>query len=225
MSKKSTKIIIYIVLMFCFCNKVQGLTYGGCEYDKIARLKSLVSNVNLSYDYYLKNDVVYFNVTITNLVPEFYFIDSKTGIKYEYANSTDGEIVISDYQNLSGNYSFYSSLSQCYGIKLGKKYYKFPNYNYYYETPICKENPNFSLCQKWIKVTQTYSELEKTINKYNEENINIEETEKNDIQYKQTYIYFIAKIYVKYYYYILIGIIIICVAIMFISKKKNSFDL
>ena len=225
MKKNLKMIIISCVLLLGFYCKVHGLTYGGCEYDKISRLKSFVSNVNLSYHYYKNNGDVYFGVTITNLVPEIYFIDSKTGIKYDYYNSIDGEIVINGYQNYSGNYSFYSSNSQCYGIKLGNKYYSFPNYNNYYETPICKENSNFSLCQKWVKVTQSYSELEKIINKYNEKNDIIENEEEIKTEYKQTYVDFLVKIYVRYYYYILIGIIVICVSIMIISKKKNSFDL
>lgn len=225
MKKILKTIILSFILQFVFCYKIEGLTYGGCEYDKISRLKSFVSNINLSYHYYKENNDMYFGVTITNIVPEIYFVDSKTGIKYNYYDSVDGEIVINNYQGFSGNYSFYSSLEQCYGVKLGNKYYSFPDYNYYYETPLCKENPNFSLCQKWIKVTQSYTELEETINEYNEKNNIIEDKEEIKAEYKQTYIDLIVKIYVKYYYFILIGIIAICVTVMIISKKKNSFDL
>ena len=225
MKKKLKIVMLSVVLAFVFSYKVQGLTYSGCEYNKISRLKSFVSNINLSYHYYKNSNDVYFGVTITNLMPEIYFVDSKTGIKYDYSNSVDGEIVINGYQNSSGNYSFYSSNPQCYGIKLGNKYYNFPNYNNYYETPICQENPNFSLCQKWVKVNQSYSELKKIINEYNENKDTLEETEEIETEYKQSYVDFLVKIYVKYYYYILIGIIIVCVTIMVISKKKNSFDL
>lgn len=225
MKKKLKIFLLSSILLFVFCHKVQSLTYGGCEYDKISRLKSFVSNINLSYDYSVENNDVSFSVTVTNLVPEIYFIDSKTGVKYDYWNSIDGELVINDYKNLSGNYSFYSSIPECYGVKLGSKYYNFPNYNYYYETPICQQNRSFSLCQKWVKVTHSYSELEKIINEYNNKKNNVEPEEEENIEYKETYVNVLVKLYVKYYYYILIGIIAVCTTIMFISKKKNSFDI
>jgi len=224
--KKCIKfIIILLILFFSFTYKGKSLTYGGCEYNKISRLKLLVTNINLSYDYYIQNNAAYFNVTISNLVPEIYFIDSQTGLTYNYSNAVNGEITINNYQNLSGNYKFYSAVDECYGIKLGNKYYNFPIYNYYYDTDICKENKNFSLCQKWVKVTYSYSELKEIINEYNEKKELIEGNDEVKTEYKQTYLDFIVKIYIKYYYFILLGIIIICVTIMYISKKKNRFDL
>lgn len=222
------KNIIFIIMVFClffsFINEGETLTFGGCEYSKIARLKSLVSNVNLSYDYYLSNNEAYFNVTVSNMTPDIYFIDSQTGTVYTYASAVDGEIVINGYKNSSGSYKFYSGINECYGIKLGSKYYNFPVYNYYYDTPICKENRDFSLCQKWVKVTYSYSELKKKVNEFNTKKGMLEETKRPNIEYKQTYLDFIIKVYIKYYYFILLGIIFICVSIMYISKKKNKFD-
>jgi hypothetical protein len=225
MKKNIKHIILLITLFFAFSYKCMSLTYGGCEYSQISRLKSLVSNVNLSYDYNVINNTVYFNVTINNLVPEVYFIDSHTGKTYYYSDSLDGEIVIKNYQNISGDYKFYSALNQCYGVKLGNKYYTFPSYNYHYETTLCQENKNFSLCQKWIKVNYTYDELKEIIDEYNEKKNFIDEDQKIDTEYKETYLDILVKIYIKYYYFILIGIIVICVILMIINKKKNSFDL
>lgn len=218
-------IVIVFILFFLLCPKSESLTYGGCEYSEISRLKSMVSNVNLSYDYYMSNNDVRFSVIISNLVPGFYFVDSQTGIEYTYENAVDGEIVINNYKNTSGNYKFYASLEQCYGVKLGNKYYTFPDYNYYYNDPLCKENSNFSLCQKWVKVTYSYSEFKKVINEYNQKKELIPEEEQIKPEYNETFVDLIIKIYIKYYYLILIGIIVVCVVIMYINKKKNSFDL
>lgn len=224
MKKNIIFVTVTIGLFFSFINEGKTLTFGGCEYSKIARLKSLVSNMNLSYDYYLDNNEAYFNITVSNMAPDIYFVDSQTGIIYTYANSVDGEIVINGYKNSAGNYKFYSAISECYGIKLGSKYYNFPVYNYYYDTPICKENRNFSLCQRWVKVTYSYSELKKVVNEFNKKKEMLEETKQPNIEYKQTYLDLIIKIYIKYYYFILLGIIFICVVIMYISNKKNRFD-
>lgn len=223
--KKSISFIIVTIITLFVAFETKALTYGGCEYSEISRLKSIVSNINLSYDYYIKNNEAYFNVTISNLVPGVYFVDSQTGITYNYNNTLDGEITINNYKNLAGNYKFYSAINECYGVKLGNKYYSFPSYNYYYDMPICKENKNFSLCQKWVKVTHSYNDLKKIIDDYNRKSELIEENEKIETEYKETYIDLVVKFYIKYYYIILIGIIVVCVVIMFINKKKNSFDL
>ena len=51
MNKKFIYIAVFVVLFFSFKFTSKALTYGGCEYSEIARLKSLVSNVNIIYDY------------------------------------------------------------------------------------------------------------------------------------------------------------------------------
>ena len=108
---------------------------------------------------------------------------------------------------------------------MGVKYYSFPPYNIYYESDICKQNKNYSLCQKWLKVTNSYDELKNKIDTYNNSKINNEENDKNKIIYEKTIIDHIVAFYVKYYYMILIGIIAICVTIMVINTKKNKFDI
>lgn len=225
MNKKMKYILVTIVAFLIFNLDSDALTYGGCEYSEISRLKSIVSNVNISYDYYIRNNQVYFNVTINNITPGIYFVDSQTGLKYEYSNTVDGEITINDYKNTTGHYKFYSGLSECYGVKLSNKYYTLPTYNSYYGDPLCEDNKNYSLCQKWAKITYSYSEFEKLIYDYNnKEQVLPKEDEIKPI-YQQTYLDIFAKFYIKYYYFILIGIIFICVTVMIISKKKNSFDL
>ena len=41
--------ILFIILSLCFISNIGALTYGGCEYSDISRLKSLLTNINLSY--------------------------------------------------------------------------------------------------------------------------------------------------------------------------------
>ena len=51
------KKIVYLILLISvyFFNNftIKALKYGGCEYSEISKLKSYVSNVNISYDYYI----------------------------------------------------------------------------------------------------------------------------------------------------------------------------
>jgi len=224
MKKNIMCILLFVNLLFCFKIEVRSLTYDGCEYSEISRLKSIVSNVNMVYDYYTLNNSIYFSITLTNITPDIYFIDSSTGITYNYGNTIDGEVTISGYRHKTGNYKFYSALNKCYGVKLSNKYYNLPTYNIYYADDLCKENSNYSLCQKWANVSYSYDEFKYLIEEYNKKN-DIELEEKNDIIYERTYLDLIVNFYTKYYYFILIGIIIVCVAIMIINKKKNSFDI
>lgn len=225
MKKKIYYVIFFIVVLLSGNLNIKSLTYGGCEYSEISRLKSYVSNINISYEYYVFNNKSYFNVTINNMVPGIYFIDSTTNKKYEYHHSNNGEIKINDYTNNSGTYKFYSALPKCYGIKLTNKYYSFPEYNRYYESEICKANRNHSLCQKWAKITYSYEELEKRINEYNSKKQETEEQTKPIVVYKKTLLDSFVEFYVKYYYILLLAIIIGCVIAMIINRRKNKFDI
>ena len=219
------KTINFLFLLFCLLsinNKVFALTYGGCEYSEIARLKSIVSNINISYEYYIKDNRAYFNITLNNVVPEIYFIDSSSGNKYTYNNTIDGELTIRDNTQSSGHYDFYSAMSKCYGVKLLNKYYNLPMYNYYYMDPLCKENQNHSLCQKWSNVNYTYDEFKRVIREYNE---NKNKKDENIVIYEETILDMIVRFYVENYYFILLGIIVVCGSIMLIYRRKNRFDL
>lgn len=224
MKRRIVYIFLIIGLFFTFNTICEALTYGGCEYSEISRLKSLVSNINISYDYYIENNRAYFNITLNNIVPGMYFVDSNTNQKYNYYNSIEGEIVLTGYKD-SGKFNFYSELNACYGIKLGSKYYRFPTYNFYYENSLCDGNQNHSLCKKWANITYSYDEFRNLIEEYNKNKDELDENVENEVIYEKTYLDVFVNFYVKYYYFILIGIIVICVIVMIINRRKNKFDL
>lgn len=222
--RKNSYIIVLLSCIFCCNLSVSALTYGGCEYSEISRLKSFVSNVNLSYDYYIQNNVAYFSVTLNNIIPDVYFIDSSTGQIYNYNNTIDGEIVINGYTAMSGHYRFYSAIDKCYGVKLSDKYYNFPTYNYYYTDPLCQENQNSSLCQKWSNIKYSYDEFKSLLDEYNKDDSVIDDGD-NIVTYEKGVLDYVISFYIKYYYIILGGIIAVCITIMIISRRKNRFDL
>ena len=218
--------IILLLTVFLMLNiEAKALTYGGCEYSQISRLKSIVSNVNISYDYYVHNSSAYFNITLSNLVPEIYFVDTKNDKTYTYSDTKNGEIVIYGNKYTDGSYKFYSALASCRGIKLGTKYYKLPRYNIYHDNKICEGIENYSLCKKWANISYSYYELENLINKY-KNGENDEKVEENQtVIYEKSIVDYIVEFYIKNYYFILLGIILICIIIMIINRKRNKFDL
>ena len=218
MKKILFSIFCFIVLTF----KVSAITYNGCQSSDISRLRALVNNVNIYYDYYMVDGFPYFTVTLTNVPDGVYFVDTLTKTTYSYANTINGEISIPNYSGSSGKYKFYTAIAGCYGTKLSDKYYKFPDYNIYYQSDLCKDIPNYSLCQKWIKNNYTRREMQKLIYEYkNPQNIE----EEQQIVYEKTWFDKIIDFYVKYYYIFLGVILVICLPIIIIKNKRDTFKL
>ena len=218
------KILFLIVLLLFQKNNVRALTYGGCDYSSVSRMKSLVNNINISYDYRIIDNVAYFDVTLNNITPEMYFWDTLTNETYTYADTQNGEITIHNYTGTSGNYKFYSAMSDCYGTALGTKYYSFPNYNIYYTNALCSDIPNYSLCQKWVKINYSYDKFEKIIFAY-KDSLNSQEPIEEQVEYKDNILNKIVEFYVSYYYYFLVAVILICGIIILIKRKKDKFKL
>lgn len=218
---------IFVMLLFVFIgiNKVSALTYGGCEYSEISRLKSYVTNVNLTYNYKIVNGVAYFDITLTNIIPEIYFVDDRNNTKYYYNNTNNGEVTLYGFNNTSGKFKFYANLPKCNGVSLGVKYFNLPTYNFYHTNEICKGIEEFKLCKKWANVTQSQSEVKKIIEEY-KDSLNKQDNESNiEVEYNRTFINDIIDFYVKYYYILLPGIILILVGAIYVYSKKTKFDL
>lgn len=218
------KIIIVLMAFFIGRLNILAITYYGCDYSSISRLKSLVNNVNISYTYHESDSKIYFDVTLSNITDDLYFYDALTDREYHYSDTNNGEITINNYTEYSGNYIFYSNLSDCVGTKIGNKYFNFPRYNNYYNDPVCESVPNFSLCQKWVDNNYNYSEFIRKVEEY-KDNLNKKPDSKPQIEYKTTWVDKLVSLYTKYYYLILLFIILVCSLIIFISRKRNSFNL
>ena len=215
------KKILFIFTIFIFTCRIQAVNYRGCDSSEIARMKALINNVNISYDYVM-NDYPVFSITINNITPDLYFVDSVTKVEYKYQDTNNGEIVIGGYgSGNDGRYKFYSAKSECYGLSLGTKYYKTPNYNQYYNDPLC-DGLDINICKKWSNTNYSRPEFEQKIQEYKENKLpNIEE----NTEYKKTLGEKIIEFYVKYYIYILLFIIISCSLLIYIKNKKDRFKL
>ena len=220
------KKIILLIALFMLPINILGLTYGGCDYSIVSILKSLVTNINIHYDYHIENNTAYFDVTLTNITPDMYFYDPISKKNYYYNDTNNGEITISNYtySGTTGIYKFYSAKEECYGITLGSKYYKLPSYNKYYNDQLCSGISNYSLCQKWTTVNYSREEFETLVNEYKNQK-NEEEVLKEEITYEKGLLDKLINFYVNYYYYLLSGIIIICGIVIVIKRRKDRFKL
>lgn len=215
------KKIMLSIILFAFATNVNAISYKGCESSEISKQKSFVSNVNISYDYYMSDGYPIFSVTLNNITQDMYFVDLNTRIEYHFESTNNGEITISGYRSGdSGRYKFYSE--NCGNITLGFKYYKFPDYNYYYSDPLC-EGMNLNICNKWGKVNYSRSEFEEIINKYKNSDTAIDDGK--GTSYEKSIIDVIVEFYIKYYFYILMSIIVFSLIIIYVKRRRDSFNL
>lgn len=217
------KILLSLLIGFMFIN-TSALTYGGCDYSTVSRMKSIVKNINLSYDYTIINNEAVFSITLNNLTEDIYFYDIAKKKNYYYSDTNNGEITLHNYTIESGSYKFYSNKSECKGITLGTKYYNLPEYNRFFGSSLCADIPNYSLCQKWVYVNYSQREFEKLVNKYKNEKNKLNEEELK-VEYEKTIVDKIVELYIKYYYYFYGALIIICLGSIIIYKRKSRFKL
>ncbi len=215
------KVVMVFISFFAFALSIKALGYGNCDYSAIAKMRAYVNNVNVIYTYNGDKNLS-FNITLTNITPDMYFVDTYSGKTYYYRKTKNGEITIKNYMNgLSGRYNFYANTIECKGAKIGTKYYSLPVYNYYHKYDVCKGYENYNVCKKWSKIKLTSYELAEKIRKYNE----VPKEEPANVEYKMTWLDKLVAIYVKYYYIFFIAIILICGTIMIINRNKNKFKL
>lgn len=213
MNKKFLFIIVFLMLILSI-NKVS----AACDNSKIARLRKIAGNINLSYSYIVNNNIADFTVTVNNLFTGMYMIDSKTGLTY-YGNDS-GEVIIPGYRFInSGKYTIYSS--EC-NIKLNTKYYKMPVYNIYYGDKACKGMENYYLCQRWQEVNLSHDEF---LLKIDERKAYLEELEKQNQKIEENWFDKIINFIRNYGYYIMLGIIVIGVPILSVVKKNDKYKL
>lgn len=217
------KNIFFIILLFVLNIEVSALTYGGCDYSSVSRMKSLVNNVNIYYDYHIQNNEAYFDVTITNIVPGMRFVDSYNDKTYYYADTNNGELVISGYDGLSGNYKFYFDNPDCQNVRLGAKYYSFPYYNPYYEDSECRDIPEFSLCQKWVSKYYSHDKFLELIDEYKE--IKYSDDDVDEVEDVKGILDVIIDFYLKNYYLILPPVILVFGLIVVIHWRRTRFKL
>lgn len=218
--------ITLIIILLLIPNMVSARSKTSCDYTLLANLKNLASNVDITYTYKIVNDEVYFDVTLTNIQSDMYFIDSKDNKTYYYTDTNNGVITINDYPSGKITYTFYSNNNECLNEKLSTKYVNLPSYNKFYNYPECNNINNYIACRKWTQYTDSYEEFKKDIDNYLSKQKQ-ETTE--EVIVEETWFNKLVKFYTSYYYIILPSVIGIVVGILYLVKyikhRRNRFKL
>ena len=191
-----------------------------CDYSLIAKLKSLVNNVNITYSYEINNDKVKYSIEFVNLTDDIYFIDNDSKVRY------DNNIIITDYLPGKYGFTFYSNNNDCLDEKLSVKYVNLPYYNKYYKYDECDGIEKANICQKWVRYDGGYSDFLEDVSNYKKllQNNNLVINDDNNSWFDD-----FTSFFLKYYYIvmpIIIGLIIgIIYLVKYIKFKKDRFEL
>lgn len=217
--------IVFLFIIICFPTNIFAREI--CDYEKQTRIQRIASNIATSYEYNEvfeeeeKFSTVTFDVFLSNTHKDIYIVDEQT--QQTYYNNSISEITIA--KQKPGKYlkfSVYGNIDGCYEQHLTTLYVTLPNFNKYYSDPLCRNIPDYVLCNKWSKVDLSYKDFEKKINKYLQDSIKKEDIITiGDLSLFEKIIGFLAK-----YSFIIFGsIIIICAGLIIYLNKKDDFDL
>ncbi len=179
----------------------------------------------------------YFDIVVTNLTEQFYLEISNSSddeVKtFNYSDSKDGIVTYSwEYLDEVTTFTikvFTSDKTGCPGTLQKTLTIRTPRFNEYYDSPSCKEVPEFNLCQKYVTYgSMENAEFERRIEEYiNSKNIIKENPEKEE-QEKATWEKIKEFVSNNKYYFIGGGVVLVVgagVVIGLVVKKRRSNEL
>ncbi len=164
-----TKKIKYLVWMtVCMC-VVPLTTHAQCDYQRLAELSRIASNVQFNYTYDVSQGLS-FTLYITNLTNDIYIVDDY-GNRFSGAGEKSLEYNATKVPGfMAGDqvgFEIFSNDSNCSGESIITKYITFPKLNPYIYMDECKQYPNFKYCQMWVDASYlSYEEFKTELNNY-----------------------------------------------------------
>ena len=203
-SMKKCVMIILVVLSFLpvFIKAKE------CDWGEISAKKNLARNIDWSYEYYLENNKMYFDITISNVYEDLYIVDTTTSKKYAKSEFTINKIA--DNQKLK--FEIYSS--EC-DEQVATKDISLPAYNKYYGTEYCEGIKEFSSCKKWQILNSSVTEdvIKQKTNEYRE---NLNKTSTKVIEYETN----------SSNFYVFVGLVLLALTLLliFIIRGRREKD-
>lgn len=218
---------LWFVLLFMIApSMVFARSKTKCDYTLLSNLKNFTSNVDITYTYHIENDDAYFDITLTNIRDNIYFVDNTNNKTYYYTDTLNGIITIPNYKSGKVSFSFYSNHNECLNEKLAIKYVNLPLYNKYYNYPECEGVTNLKACEKWSGYSASIEEFRDEVTKYKEK-----KEDNNTVKNIENLTWFnkLVKIYTNYFYIItplFVGIIVgIVYLVKYIEHRRSRFKI
>lgn len=149
---------------------------AACDYQRVAELSKIASNVQLSYSYYPDEDgIPIFGVNVSNITSDIYVVDEDHGI----IGNTTADNLAYGYGTTRATFTVYSNDPNCKGERLLTQYVNFPSYNTYSNSYLCKDNSSFQYCKIWSNTsslnTEDFQNAMEEYSKNNGDDTNIED--------------------------------------------------
>lgn len=210
------KNFVYIICLF-FLFPIFVEAYD-CSNSDRERLQSFANNISVIIE---ETSDSLFSVTFTGL-SNYIRIYNPTNITY-YRNLSENNIGETSIGNLKPGVTYYfevySATDKCIFEKFRTITINMPNINPYYGDDICKNVPEYSLCQKYVQVNLSYEEFAVNVKKYideNKENINKENYVERD-----NYLKFLD-FYDRYYWLIFTCVMFMLTILIILWVKENK---
>lgn len=219
--------ITLVILMLIWPSLVLARSKTSCDYTLLSNLKKMASNIDITYTYKIENDVAYFDVTLTNIQPDLYFVDNNYNKTYYYTDTNNGVMTIYNYNSGKISYSFYSNNQECINEQLNVRYINLPYYNKYYNYEECKGIEEYLLCNKWSKNNYGYIDFKEKTLEYRQQK---EKKQNNQLITEEgnwfdrlvgfylTYFY----IFTPFFIFVILGMIYL---VKYIKFKMNRFNI
>ena len=189
-----------------------------CTNDKKVKYQALASNITTSYTYQEVNGTITFQITLSNINSELIIKDVKNDKVYPYQGK---ELIIPNLkEGTSYRFDVYVEDMDCDDKIMYSHYVNTPSYNPYYQDEICRGMENYSICQKWSKVTVSYEEFKRKV-----EELKKEPTKpiiKEEEEEFKTIGDYLLEFYLSYYYIVLPIFIVGGIVIIIRYNKKND---
>lgn len=211
------KVVIFLLALFIPFISVKGFY---CKYSDIAKYKGLASNINTYYDYEEKGNSITFSIKLVNLHKDLYIVDTNNNKRYDYKSQ---ELTITGYYpGQTVKFSVYATDENCSNQILYTIRVVLPDYNKYYNDPVCQDVSNYIFCQKWYKHNLEHDSFVKKVNQYKDSLVKKPIIEDKTEVSGYSIFQMLLDFWIKYYYLFLIPIIIICSLIIYFVNKKNN---
>ena len=152
---KKIKYVIFVFICMCVTPLI---THAECDYQRLAELSRLASNVQFSYVY---NNNGEFTIYISNLTNDLYMTDY-------YGRRINGgaERQVVHTAGFTARFKIFSNDSKCLNEEIVTKDISLPTFNPYSTYDECKQYPNFKYCQLWGNFSVNDEQFHQELNQY-----------------------------------------------------------
>lgn len=210
----------FIYVLICFIMIFPTITSALCTGEEKDRLQKFANNITYTLEEVPVADRVYFKATFTGLTKDVSIFNPVAFRYYSYdgSNETTGEVEINGLSS-GGTYMFaIYGTGNCSSEKIRTITINTPYYNKYYSDPICEKAKNYSLCQKWVQNDLNYEQFTAKVNEYIKQNT----VKPNDNPVVDDDEFDFLDFYHKYYWPLLIGLMVIFIILIIIWIKQNK---